>query len=166
VWLYARFTLSFRDVDDLLSERGIDVSSDTVRRWFLKFGRLIAVNLRRNRPRPSSNWHLDEMVIKVHGRKHWLWRVVDDEGEVLDFLVQPRRCARLAQWLLRKLPKKQGFAPKRITTDKSKSYIAGISPTMPVDPRCRLQRLLRPTPSSIPPQFQAASSQDVRCLAN
>jgi len=126
VWLYARFTLSFRDVEDLLSERGIDVSNETVRRWFLKFGRLIAVNLRRNRPRPSSNWHLDEMVIKIHGRKHWLWRAVDDEGEVLDFLVQPRRCARSAQRLLRKLLKKQGFAPKRITTDKLKSYPVAI----------------------------------------
>ena len=126
VWLYARFTLSFRDVEDLLAERGIDVSNETVRRWFLKFGRMIAVNLRRSRPRASACWHLDEMVIKIRGRKHWLWRAVDDEGEVLDFLVQPRRCARSARRLLRKLLKKQGFAPKRITTDKLKSYPAAI----------------------------------------
>jgi transposase-like protein len=126
VWLYARFTLSFRDVEELLAERGIDVSNETVRRWFLKFGRLIARNLRRSRPRPSANWHLDEMVIKVRGRKHWLWRAVDDEGEVLDFLVQRRRCARSAGRLLRKLLKKQGFAPKRITTDKLKSYSVAI----------------------------------------
>ena len=126
VWLYARFTLSFRDVEDLLAERGIDVSKETVRRWFLKFGRLIAGNLRRSRPRASSNWHLDEMVIRIRGRKHWLWRAVDDEGEVLDFLVQPRHCARSARRLLRKLLKKQGFAPKRITPDKLKSYAVAI----------------------------------------
>jgi putative transposase len=126
VWLYARFTLSFRDVEDLLAERGIDVSNETVRRWFLKFGRLIAGNLRGSRPRASARWYLDEMVIKIRGRKHWLWRAVDDEGEVLDFLVQPRRCVRLARRLLRKLIKKQGYAPTRITTDKLKSYAVAI----------------------------------------
>ena len=125
-WLYARFTLSFRDVEDLLAERGIDVSNETVRRWFLKFGRPIASNLRRSRPRPTARWHLDEMVIKIRGRKHWLWRAVDDEGEVLDFLVQRRRCAWSAWKLLRKLLKKQGFAPERITTDKLKSYSVAI----------------------------------------
>lgn len=126
VWLYARFTLSFRDVEDVLAERGIDVSNETVRRWFLKFGRLISSNLRRSRQRASARWHLDEMVIKVRGRRYWLWRAVDDDGEVLDFLVQPRRCAKSARRLLRKLLKKQGFAPKRITTDKLKSYAAAI----------------------------------------
>jgi len=126
VWLYARFTLSFRDVEELLAERSIDVSNETVRRWFMKFGQLIARNLRRNRPRPSGRWHLDEMVINIRGRKHWLWRAVDDEGEVLDFLVQRRRCARSAGRLLRKLLKKQGFAPERITTDKLKSYSVAI----------------------------------------
>jgi putative transposase len=126
IWLYARFTLSFRDVEELLAERGIDVSNETVRRWFLKFGRLIAGNLRRSRPRPSPHWHLDEMVIKIRDRKYWLWRAVDDEGEVLDFLVQRRRCARSAGRLLRKLLKKQGFAPTRITADKLKSYPVAI----------------------------------------
>ena len=108
VWLYTRFTLSFRDVEELLAERGIDVSNETVRRWFLKFGRLIARNLRRSRPRASVHWHLDEMVIKIRNRKYWLWRAVDNEGEVLDFLVQRRRCVRSARKLLRKLLKKQG----------------------------------------------------------
>ncbi len=126
VWLYARFTLSFRDVGELLAERGIDVSNETVRRWFLKFGLLIARNLRHSRPRASARWHIDEMVIKICDRKYWLWRAVDDEGEVLDFLVQRRRCARSAGRLLRKLLKKQGFAPKRITTDKLKSYSVAI----------------------------------------
>ena len=126
VWLYTRFTLSFRDFEELLAERGIDVSNETVRRWFLKFGRLIARDLRRSRPRASARWHLDEMVIKISDRKYWLWREVDDEGEVLDFLVQRRRCARSARRLLRKLLKKQGFAPKRVTTDKLKSYPVAI----------------------------------------
>ena len=126
VWLYARFLLSFRDVEDMLAERGIDVSNETVRRWFLKFGRLIAGNLRRSRLRASARWHLDEMVIKIRGRRYWLWRAVDDEGEVLDFLVQPRRCAESARRLLRKRLKKQGYAPTRITTDKLKSYAVTI----------------------------------------
>jgi len=126
VWLYARFTLSFRDVEDVLAERGIDVSNETVRRWFVKFGRLAAANLRRSRPRASDRWHLDEMVIRIGGHRHWLWRAVDDEGEVLDFLVQARRCAKSARRLLRKLLKKQGHAPKRITTDRLKSYAVAI----------------------------------------
>ena len=145
------------------------------------------------------------MVIRIRGRRHWLWRAVDDEGEVLDFLVQPRRCARSAQRLLRKLLKKQGFAPKRITTDKLKSYavairkerltaihdqglrannraenshqpgtstrtkttavqFTGIRPTVPFNPRRRLQRFLRPAPSFTSPHFQGVSSRDVRCL--
>ena len=119
VWLYARFTLSFRDVEELLAERGIDVSNETVRRWFLKFGLLIARNLRRGRPRASARWHLDELVIKIRGRKHWLWRAVDDEGEVLDFLVQPRRCARSARvhWL--SAPSSPTVAPPTRSTARS-----------------------------------------------
>jgi putative transposase len=126
VRLYARFTWSFRDVEDLLAERGIDVSNETVRRWFLKSGRLIAGNLRRSLPRASDRWHLDEMVTKIRDRRYWQWRAVDDEGDVLDVLVQPRRCARSARKLLRKLLKKQGFAPVRLTSDKLKSYSVAI----------------------------------------
>ena len=96
VWLYARFTLSYRDVEDLLAERGLDISYETIRRWYLKFGAPIARNLRRMRPTPSDYWHLDEMVIVVRGRRHWLWRAVDNEGEVLDFLVQPKAKVSLA----------------------------------------------------------------------
>jgi transposase-like protein len=122
VWLYARFTLSYRDVEDLLAERGLDISYESVRRWFLKFGAPIAQNLRRSRPTPSEFWHLDEMVIVIRGRRHWLWRAVDNEGEVLDFLVQSRRNAKAASKSMRKLLKKQGWAPTRITTDKLRSY--------------------------------------------
>jgi len=122
IWLYARFTLSFRDVEEMLAERGLDVSYETVRRWFLKFGSVIAANLRRTRPKPSDHWHLDEMVIIIRRKHYWLWRAVDNEGEVLDFLVQSRRNTKAAKKLMRKLLKKQGFAPTRIVTDKLRSY--------------------------------------------
>src|SRR3954452_1115297 len=91
VWLYLRFTLSYRDVEELLAERGLDVSYETVRRWVLKFGPAFARNLRRLRPRPSAQWHLDEMAVVIGGKRLWLWRAVDSEGEILDLLVQPRR---------------------------------------------------------------------------
>ncbi len=126
VWLYARFTLSYRDVEDLLAERGLDISYETVRRWFLKFGAPIDRNLRHVRPTPSDYWHLDEMVVVIRRRRHWLWRAVDNEGEVLDFLVQSKRNAKAALKLMRKLLKKQGWAPTRITTDKLKSYHVAI----------------------------------------
>src|SRR6201987_4662384 len=90
VWFYFRLTLSFRDVEDLLAERGLDVSYETVRRWVLKFGPMFARELRHRRPRPTSRWHLDEMAVTLAGRQFWLWRAVDDEGEVLDLLVQRR----------------------------------------------------------------------------
>ncbi len=122
VWLYARFTLSYRDIEEMLAERGVDVSYETVRRWFLKFGPGIAANLRRLRPSPSDHWHLDEIAVKINGKRHWLWRAVDNEGEVLDFLVQTRRNANAAGKLMRKLLKKQGFAPTRIVTDRLRSY--------------------------------------------
>ena len=91
VWLYLRFTLSYRDVEELLAERGLDISYETVRRWVLKFGPQFARRLRARRPRPSSQWHLDEMVVVIAGRRLWLWRAVDSEGEILDLLVQPKR---------------------------------------------------------------------------
>ncbi len=97
VWLYARFTLSYRDVEERLAQRGLDISYETVRRWFLKFGSIIAANLRRGRPRPSDHWHLDEMVIVIQKKRYWLWRAVDNEGEVLDFLVQRRRNTKAAR---------------------------------------------------------------------
>ena len=117
MWLCARFTLSYRDIEDLLSERGLDIFHETVRRWFQKFGGPIARNLRQTRSTPSDHWHLDEMVIVIRGKRHWLWRAVDNEGEVLDFLVQPKRNARAALKLIRKLLKKQGWPPTQIVTD-------------------------------------------------
>ena len=123
VWLYLRFTLSYRDVEDLLAERGLDISYETIRSWVLKFGPVIARRLQRQRrPRPSDRWHLDEMVVRIAGKRMYLWRAVDHEGEVLDMLVQPRRDTQAALRLMRKLLKKQGFAPKLLITDKLSSY--------------------------------------------
>src|SRR5205085_2511474 len=122
VWLHLRFTLSYRDVEDLLAERRVDVSYETVRSWVLKFGPVIARRLRRRRPRPSDRWHLDEMVVRIAGKRMYLWRAVDHEGEVLDMLVQSRRDSRAAMRLMRKLLRKQGFVPKLLVTDKLRSY--------------------------------------------
>src|ERR1700730_13988415 len=105
VWLYARFTLSYRDVEELLAERGLEVSYETIRRWVLKFGPLFARELRRRRSRPTSQWHLDEIAVMISGEPFWLWRAVDSEGEVLDLLVQRRRNKAAAIKLMRKLLK-------------------------------------------------------------
>jgi putative transposase len=124
VWLYLRFTLSIRDVEELLAQRGVEVSREAVRCWVNKFGPLIAANLRRRRGPPTGRWHLDEMVVKIGGRRMYLWRAVDDEGEVLDVLVQKRRNKDAALNLLRKLLRNQGIHPETITTDKLASYRA------------------------------------------
>jgi transposase-like protein len=126
IWLYLRFTLSYRDVEELLAERGLDISYETVRRWVRKFGPSIARRLRDRRPRPSDCWHLDEMVVRIAGKRIYLWRAVDDEGEVLDMLVQRRRDTRSALRLMRKLLRKQGFAPKILVSDKLRSYTAAV----------------------------------------
>ncbi len=89
VWLYCRFTLSY--LEDLLAERGLDVFYETIRRWVLKFGQIYAKQIGRERPRPTGRWHLDEMVVMIRGKRFYLWRAVDSEGEVLEFLVQSRR---------------------------------------------------------------------------
>jgi transposase-like protein len=124
VWLYFRFTLSIRDVEELLAERGIEVSREAVRYWVNKFGPLMAAQLRRRRGPPTGRWNLDEMVVKIAGRRMYLWRAVDDEGEVLDVLVQKRRNKHAALKLLRRLLRNQGIHPETITTDKLASYRA------------------------------------------
>jgi transposase-like protein len=126
IWLYLRFTLSYRDVEELLAERGLDASYESVRRWVLKFGPMIARNLRQRRPRPSDRWHLDEMVVRIAGKHMYLRRAVDHEGEVLDMLLQRRRDKRAALRLMCKLLQKLGFAPKLLTTDKLGSYGAAF----------------------------------------
>src|SRR3954452_14591736 len=131
VWLYFRFPLSLRMVEEMLAARGIAVSHETVRQWALKFGQSFAKQIRRRLPAPGDKWHLDEVVISIAGRKHWLWRAVDQHGAVLDILVQSRHNAKAAERLLRKLLKKQGKAPRVMITDKLASYAAAKSVVMP-----------------------------------
>ena len=126
VWLYFRFPLSFRDAEEMLAERGIEVSFETVRRWVLKFGPAIAANVRSRRVQPSGTWHLDEVFVRIGGKRTYLWRAVDDEGEVLEVLAQSRRNKRAALKLMRKLLKKQGYIPDKIVTDKLGSYSAAL----------------------------------------
>src|ERR1700687_6276030 len=126
VWLYSRSALRSRAVREMLAERGIDVSYEPVRRWALKFGGIIARQLRRGRPRPNGRWHLDEVFVSINGRQLYVWRAVDSEGEVLDILVQPRRDRKAALKLMRKLLKKQGITPATIVTDKLGSYSSAL----------------------------------------
>ena len=126
VWLCFRFPLSYRDVEDLLAERGVDVSYETIRRWSLKFGQAYARKLRQSRPRPDDRWHLDEVFFSINGKRMYLWRAVDSEGEVLDILLQSRRNKKAALKLMRKLLKKQGYAPNKVVTDKLPSYGAAL----------------------------------------
>src|SRR5882762_413764 len=122
VWLYHVFSLSLRDVELILAERGIVVSYETVRRWWQKFGATFASRLRRRRPRPGDKWHLDEVFIRIQGVQHDLWRAVDQDGVVLDILVQPRRDANAAKRFFRRLLKNFQYVPRVIVTDKLRSY--------------------------------------------
>jgi len=131
VWLYLRFNLSLREVEEMLLERGIDVSYETVRRWIAKFGPQIARNLRRRQARPGDVWYLDEVVVKCAGEKFWLWRAVDQHGTVLEEILQKRRDKKSAKRLLLALMKRYGFAPKRIITDKLRSYGAAKADVAP-----------------------------------
>src|SRR5919112_3053215 len=131
IWLYFRFPLSLRMVDEMLAARGILVSHETVRQWALKVGQTFANQIRRRLPASGDKWHLDEVVISIAGKKHWLWRAVDQHGMVLDILVQSRRNAKAARRLLRKLLKKQGVAPRVMITDKLASYGAAKREIMP-----------------------------------
>lgn len=131
VWLYFRFPLSLRLVEEMLLERGIAVSYETVRRWALKFGPAYARCLRRKGPSRRDIWHLDKVVITIAGQKHWLWRAVDQDGYVLDEIVQTRRDTQAAKRLLKRLLKKQGGPPRRMITDKLGSYAAARRQVMP-----------------------------------
>jgi len=126
VWLYFRFTLSFRDVEEMLAARGIDVSYETIRCWTIKFGPQIARNLKRKRPPPSPRWHLDEVVCSIGGKRMYLWRAVDDEGEVLDVVVQKRRDHDAALTLLKRLVRNQPVEPQAIVTDGLTSYRSAL----------------------------------------
>ena len=122
VWLYCRLNLSLREVEEMFLERGIDVSYETIRRWIVKFGPTIARGLRRRQSQPGDIWHLDEIVVKIKGRKFWLWRAVDQNGVVLDEILQRRRDKKATKRPLYRLMKTQGRTPKCFITDKLRSY--------------------------------------------
>jgi len=131
VWLYFRFALSYRDVEELLAERGVILTYETVRQWCQKFGQTYANELRRHRPRPGDKWHLDEVFIGINGVRHYLWRAVDQDGNVLDILVQPQRDKRAAVRFLRKLLKGLAYVPRVVITDKLASYGAAQRDVLP-----------------------------------
>ena len=124
VWLYLRFPLSLRDVEELLAERGIVVSYESIRRWVATHGPRIAAELRRREAKPGRVWHIDEMAVRIGGKQHWLWRAVDENGTTLDVLLQERRDTQAAERFFRTLLGHTGGAPDRITTDKLGSYAA------------------------------------------
>jgi putative transposase len=130
VWLYYPFLLSYRDVEELLAERGIAVSDETIRRWCRKFGPTFADRVRR-RARPGDKWHLDEVQLKINGRKHWLWRAVDQDGTVLDILVQERRNQEAAETVLQRVLNGQGYQPRVVITDKLASYPPALKRVLP-----------------------------------
>ncbi len=122
VWRYYRFSVSFREVEDLLAERGVNVTYETIRQWTIKFGTRYARRLKRRQGRVGGIWYLDEVFITISGERQYLWRAVDQDGDVIDILVQPRRDGRAAKRFFRKLLKNQRQAPHRIVTDKLGIY--------------------------------------------
>ena len=131
VWLYHRFCLSFRDAEDLLAQRGVTVTYETIRQWCQRFGPVYARRLRRRRGRLGDTWHLDEVFVTIQGRQQYLWRAVDEDGDVLDILVQSHRNRRAAVRFFRKLLKTQGRIPRRLITDQLRSYAAACRTVMP-----------------------------------
>jgi putative transposase len=131
VWLYFRFPLSHRDVEELLFVRGVIVSYEAIRKWCRKFGQPYANQLRRRRPRPGDKWHLDEVFITINKERHYLWRAVDQDGTVLDILMQRRRDKKAAKKFFRKLLKGCQYVPRVLITDKLKSYGAAQRESLP-----------------------------------
>ena len=136
VWLYHRFGLSFRDVEDLLAERGVTVTYEAIRQWCRTFGFDYARRLRRRRGRMGNTWYLDELFVKIQGRQQYLWRAVDEDGDTIDILVQSRRNRLAFLRFFRKLLKGQGRVPRRLITDKLRSYPAACRTVMPSVVRC------------------------------
>src|SRR3954453_13021339 len=160
IWLYFRFPLSLRMVEEMLAARGVLVSHETVRQGALKFGQAFANQIRRWLPRAGDKWHLDEVVITIAGQKPWLWRAVDQDGLVLDVLVQSRRDQRAAKRLLRQLLRKQGQPPRVLITDKLASYPAAKKELMPgVEHRRHTQGPQQPS-REFPPADPAARTAD------
>jgi putative transposase len=131
VYLYFRFAISYRDVEEMLALRGIVVSNETIRQWCLKFGPLFAAEIRRRRPHPREHWDLDEMYLRIGGRTWYLWRAVDVDGMVLDIVLQARRNQAAAETLLGRLVAGQPTEPRVIVSDKLVSYVPAIRKMFP-----------------------------------
>ena len=154
VWLYFRFSLSYRDVEELLAERGIIVTYETVRQWSRKFGQTYANELRRRRARTGDKWFLDEVFLKINGKTQYLWRAVDQDGNVLDILVQSRRNKVAAKKFFRKLLKGCQYVPRVMITDKLGSYEAAKKELMPSVEHRRHRRLNNRSENSHQPTRQ------------
>jgi putative transposase len=131
VWLYFRFCLSYRDVEELLFARRVIVTYEAIRKWCVKFGQAYANHLRRRRPRPGDKWHLDEVFLAINGARQYLWRAVDQDGNVLDILVHPRCDKKAAKKFFRKLLKGCQYVPRVIVTDQLKTYGAARRAVLP-----------------------------------
>ena len=162
VWLYFRFSLSFRDVEELMAARGVILSYETVRRWTLKFGQQYANEVKRRRPQPGDKWHLDEVFLKINGKQHYLWRAVDQHGTVLDILVQSRRNKLAAKKFFRKLLKGCTYVPRVLITDKLGSYGAAHKEVMPRVEHRRHRRLNNRAENSHQPTRQR--ERTMRCF--
>jgi putative transposase len=173
VWLYHRFTLSFRDIEEMMAMRGVVLTYETIRRWCRKFGQTYANSLRRRRPRPGDIWHCDEVFLKINGETYYLWRAVDQEGNVLDILVQRHRNARAARKFFRKLLKGLRYVPRLIVTDKLRSYGAALREVLPGVPHCQSKYLNNRAENSHQPTREReramkhfkSPGQAQRCLA-
>jgi putative transposase len=137
VWLYFRFSLSFRDVEEMMASRGVALTYETVREWCLKFGQTYANGLRQKSLRPGDRWHLDVVFLKINGQLHYLWRAVDQVGDVLDILVQSQRDKKAAKKFFRKLLKGLRYVPRVIITDKLRSYGAAKAAVLPSVAQCQ-----------------------------
>ncbi|MGK0373259.1 MAG: putative transposase [Glaciecola sp.] len=131
VWLYQRFALSYRDIEELLAARGIAVSYETVRNWCNKFGQRYCSQIRKSRGQLGDTWYLYEVFIKINGVLHYIWRAVDQDGDEIDILVQKRKDKHAAKLFFKKLLKCQQAAPIKIVTDKLRSYSAAKKELMP-----------------------------------
>src|SRR5215472_8789845 len=154
VWLYFRFHLSLRDVEELLAERGITVTYETIRAWCAKFGPSYTAGLRRRRAHPSDKWHLDEVQLKIKGQRHWLWRAVDKYGVVLDILVQQGRDQQAAETFLRRVIASTGSEPRVVITDKLLSYPPALRRVLPNVDHRRHKGLNNRSPADRPATHQ------------
>ncbi len=160
VWLYHRFSLSFREVDELLAERGVIVSYQAVRLWSLKFGQTFAKKLRHPRGRPGDIWHLDKLFIQIRGERCYLWRAVDQDGQTLNILVQTRRNTHAAKRFFRKLLKGLQYVPNRLVTDQLRGSVAAHRTTLPSVHHCAIQYANNRAEASHPPV-----NANVTCVA-